>query len=200
MTDLLLAELLKNETKVNHQQLEKSLVKQMRLINTREEYVKLLQVFYGYFGALEEKINEFILPHHLEEEHQFQRRKTKNIAEDIDVYGGSIPEKATDKDLPEITNHLQAFGALYVIEGSTLGGKVIAKMMQRQMEMDAKEGFSFFHGYGDETESRWASFKELLNNQATDIIEKEKVVKAADETFAKFQMWIDKNPVVNLME
>ena len=200
MTDLLLAETLKKETKVNHQQLEKSLVKQMRSINTPEEYVKLLQLFYGYFGALEEKINEFILPYHLEEEHQFQRRKTKNIADDIHVYGGIIPEKATDEDLPEITNYLQAFGALYVIEGSTLGGKVIAKMMQRQMETDTTEGFTFFHGYGDETESRWASFKELLNNQATDIVEKENVVKAADETFAKFQRWIDKNPEVQIGE
>lgn len=198
MTELLLAELLKKETKVNHQQLEKALVKQMRLINTKGEYIKLLQLFYGYFGALEEKINEFILPHNLEEEHEFQRRKTKKIVEDIDVYSGVIPEKATDEDLPEITNQLQAFGALYVIEGSTLGGKVIAKMMQRQMETDAIEGFTFFHGYGDETESRWASFKELLNKQATDISEKEKVVKAADETFAKFQMWVDKNPVVHV--
>ena len=200
MSDLPLADLLKIETKVNHQQLEKSLIKQMRLITTPEHYVKLLQLFYGYFGALEEKINEFILPHHLEEEHQFQRRKTKNIEDDIHSYGGTIPEKATDEDLPEITNHLQAFGALYVIEGSTLGGKVIAKMMQRQMETDAIEGFTFFHGYGDETESRWAAFKKLLNKQSSDIVEKDKVVGAADETFAKFHSWIDKYPAVNMVE
>lgn len=195
MKDIVLANLLKQETKVNHQQLEKLLVKQMRLISKKEEYVKLLQIFYSYFGALEEKINKYILPHHLEEEHQFQRRKTDRIADDIVVSGGVVQEKAREYDLPEINNHLQALGALYVIEGSTLGGRVITKMMQRQLETDSMEGFTFFHGYGDETESRWATFKELLNDKARNIADTETVIRAADNTFAKFHMWIEKNSV-----
>lgn len=193
MKDILLANLLKQETKVNHQQLEKLLVKQMRLISRKEEYVKLLQIFYSYFGALEEKINKYILPHHLEEKHHFQRRKTDRIADDILVSGGVVREKARECDLPEINNHLQALGALYVIEGSTLGGRVITKMMQRQMETDSMEGFTFFHGYGDETESRWATFKELLNDPARNTADKEIVIRAADHTFAKFHMWMEKN-------
>lgn len=195
MTDQPVAELLKQETKVNHQQLEKLLVKQMRIITRKEDYVKLLQLFYSYFGALEDKINQFILSHKIEEEHSFQRRKTKSIADDIVASGGTVNEKCADEYLPEIKNDLQAFGALYVIEGSTLGGRVIAKMMQRQMDMNAIEGFTFFHGYGDETESRWAAFKELLNDQVNSNADKEDVVSAADETFAKFHSWIEKNPV-----
>ncbi len=193
MNDLLLADLLKQETKTNHQQLEKMLVKQMRLISTKEDYVKLLQLFYSYFGALEEKINQFIIPHHLEEEHQFQRRKTIRIAEDITVSGGVVKDKAKEEDLPEIMNRLQAFGALYVIEGSTLGGRVIAKMMQRQMDTNDLEGFTFFHGYGDETESRWTNFRELLNEQPDSLEDKEIMIRTADETFEKFKCWIEKN-------
>lgn len=195
MNDILLADLLKQETKVNHQQLEKILVKQMRLISNQPEYVKLLQLFYSYFGALEEKINQFILPHQMEEEHQFQRRKTTKIAEDIVASGGTVNNKCADGDLPKIKDHLQAFGALYVIEGSTLGGRVIAKMMQRQMDTNTLEGFTFFHGYGDETESRWARFRELLNAQPDNAEDKEVVIRAADETFEKFKLWIEKNPL-----
>lgn len=195
MKDILLADLLKQETKVNHQQLEKLLVKQMRSIDTREGYVKLLQLFYSYFGALEEKINRFILPHQMEVDHSFQRRKTIRIAEDIIASGGTVNEKCSDKYLPEIRNHLEAFGALYVIEGSTLGGRVITKMMQRQMDTDSLEGFSFFNGYGDDTEHRWSSFRELLNDQVHSKVDKKLVVKAADDTFAKFHRWIEKNPV-----
>ena len=195
MKDILLSDLLKQETKVNHQQLEKLLVKQMRLINTIEGYVKLLQLFYSYFGALEEKINYFILPIQMEEEHSFQRRKAIRLADDIIASGGIVNKKCADKDLPEIRNHLEAFGALYVIEGSTLGGRVITKMMQRQIATESLEGFSFFNGYGDDTEYRWSSFRELLNDQAHNDDDKKVVVQAADDTFAKFKGWIEKNPL-----
>ena len=194
MLNLPLSDLLKQETKVNHQQLEKLLIKQMRLISNKIGYVKLLQLFYSYFGALEEIINQYILPQQMEEDHHFQRRKTDRIAEDIIVSGGTVPEKCTDEDLPEIRNVLQAFGALYVIEGSTLGGSVIAKMMQRQINTDAKDGFTFFYGYGEETESRWAIFQQLLNNQSVNKADKEVVLQAADETFGKFKLWIEKKP------
>ena len=198
MRHILLADLLKQETKVNHQQLEKLLVRQMRSIHTKEGYIELLQLFYSYFGALEEKINHFILPHQMEEEHTFQRRKTIRLAEDIKALGGIVNEKCGEKDLPEIRSDLEAFGALYVIEGSTLGGRVITKMMQRQMNTDSLEGFSFFNGYGDDTERRWSSFKELLNDQGQNDADKKLVVSTADETFAKFKKWIEKNHVDDL--
>lgn len=195
MKHILLADLLKQETKVNHQQLEKLLVRQMRSINTKEGYVELLQLFYSYFGALEEKINHFILPHQMEEEHSFQRRKTIRLAEDIKALGGIVNEKCGEKDLPEIRSDLEAFGALYVIEGSTLGGRVITKMMQRQLDTESLDGFAFFNGYGDDTDHRWSSFRELLNDQGKNADDKKLVVQAADNTFAKFKSWIEKNPV-----
>ena len=67
--------------------------------------------------------------------------------------------------------------------------------MQRQMDTNTLEGFTFFHGYGDETESRWAKFRELLNAQADGLEDKEIIIRAADETFEKFKCWIEKNPL-----
>lgn len=195
MKDILLADLLKEETKVNHQQLEKLLVSQMRSIKTKDGYVKLLQLFYSYFGALEEKINHFIMAHEMEEQHSFQRRKTDRLSEDINGLGGIVNKKCGDIDLPKISNDLEAYGALYVIEGSTLGGRVITKMMQRQIGTDSLEGFSFFNGYGDDTERRWACFRESLNDQGKSDEDKVLVVRAANETFAKFKRWIETNPI-----
>ena len=188
-----LSELLKLTTKSNHQQLEKLLVLRLRLITTKEEYINLLQLFYSFFGGLEERINLYLLPH--QPGYQPQRRTTLSIAEDIITLGGSVNEKAKGGDLPEIENYLQALGALYVIEGSTLGGKIIVKMLQRQLNIENNQGLSFFSGYGEETESRWASFKELLNNQSMRTTDTGMVVFAANDTFAKFKLWIDKQPV-----
>jgi heme oxygenase len=199
MKDMLLSDLLKQETKANHQQLEKMLVRQMKSVSTMEGYIKILQLFYCYFGGLEEKINNFIIPQQMEEEHFFQRRKAIRLVNDIKVLGGIVKEKCTDKDLPEISNDLQAFGALYVIEGSTLGGRVITKMMQRQVDTESLHGFSFFTGYGDETELRWSSFKQLINNQGYNQDDKKVVVEAANDTFVKFKRWIETNSVVEFV-
>ena len=191
MAHYLLSEQLKQYTLSNHQQLEKSLITQMRSINTHEEYVKFLQFFYSYFGALEDKINQYIGAAQLVD--HLQRRKTESLLNDIKTIRGIIPEKAKDADLPKIENHLQAFGALYVIEGSTLGGKIISKMMAKQLNIENNKGLSFFSGYGEETERMWASFKELLNRQPQNEADAELIINAANDTFAKFKLWIEKN-------
>lgn len=185
-----LSDLLKQSTKINHQQLEKVMVKQLRLVKTNEDYIKLLQLFYSYFGGLEEKINLYITPFKLEND--FQRRKAARLSDDIKMLGGEIKEKAQNEDLPLIVNHLQAFGALYVLEGSTLGGRVIVKMLQRQLNTFENIGFTFFNGYNEKTEEMWASFKELLNKQPQNAEETEQVLNTANETFLKFKLCFEK--------
>lgn len=185
-----LSELLKQATISNHQRVEKLLVLRLRLIHSNEDYIKLLQLFYSFFGGLEEKINQYILPFH--PGHQPEKRNTSYIADDIKILGGTVPEKAKGGDLPEIENYLQAFGALYVIEGSTLGGKIIVQLLQRQLNIDHLKGFSFFHGYGEETESKWASFQKTLNELRKNATDTESIVFAANDTFAKFKLWIER--------
>jgi heme oxygenase len=186
---LMLSEKLKEETKQNHQQLEKALIGQLKAIRKPEEYAALLKLFYGYFGGLEEKINEAIDEAQLPDKDG--RRKTQSLANDLEYLKSNVPLKATDDDLPQITDHLQALGALYVIEGSTLGGKIISKMMQ-QLGFD-DTALSFFNGYGDDTEQMWDTFKQMLNNQAKTSADEQRVVNAANETFRKFGHWFSKN-------
>jgi len=115
-------------------------------MQTTEDYISLLQVFYSFFGALEDRINVYIgsaeLPDHL------QRRKSEALAIDIRTLGGILPQKAALSDIPEIDDHLQAFGALYVMEGSTLGGQIISQMIAKQLGIQDK-GISFFQNYGN---------------------------------------------------
>lgn len=185
-----LSEQLKLDTKSNHQQVEKLLIAQMRSIDTTESYVKLLRLFYGYFGALEDKINQYIGLAQLSDYQQ--RRKSDSLFNDIEDLGGFTLQKAEDTDLPEIKNHLQAFGALYVIEGSTLGGKIISKIMSKQLNLADEKGLSFFISYGDETEKMWEDFKVVLDLQPEHQGDAALIINAADETFAKFKLWIEK--------
>ena len=184
-----LSDYLKLHTKANHLQVEKLLVAKMRSIANSDDYVELLQIFYGYFGALEDKINRYIgnlqLPDYAE------RRKSESLFNDIKSLGNTVPQKPEVLDLPIIENSLQAFGALYVIEGSTLGGKIIAKLIANQLNLQNNNGLSFFTSYGDKTEKMWDGFKEILDMQPQNQADTKIILDAANDTFLKFKFWIE---------
>lgn len=52
-----------------------------------------------------------------------------------------------------------AFGMLYVIEGSTLGGQYIARNINARFGLDAAHGLAFFHGDGPRTGALWRDFR-----------------------------------------
>ncbi|QJD96187.1 biliverdin-producing heme oxygenase [Mucilaginibacter robiniae] len=187
----MLAEQLKKDTLQNHQQLEKMLVGRMKAIRSATDYVNLLQLFYSYFGGLETQIAPFINQSNLAD--YADRRKSEALANDIKALGGQPHEKASGTHLPAITNTAEAFAALYVIEGSTLGGKIISKMMAQQLNITDGRGLTFFSGYGDATESMWTGFKTALNAQAGTPSQQADIINTANETFAKFKQWVEKN-------
>lgn len=183
-------EKIKEATLQYHQQTEKVLVGKMKGMRSRQDYIDLLAAFYGYFGGLEQQIERYINASNLAD--YYDRRKTAAIADDIKALGGTIPAIANGNELPEIDNYLQAFGALYVIEGSTLGGKIISKMIQQHLHINDGAGLSFFNSYGDETEKMWNAFKEVLNSVAISHDDEEVILQAANQTFVKFKSWLEK--------
>ena len=80
-----------------------------------------------------------------------------------------------------------------MIEGSTLGGKIIAGMMRQHFTFNGNEGLSFFSGYGDDTDAMWASFKNELNAVAATAEDQTEITEAANQTFIKFGNWITKS-------
>lgn len=82
----------------------------------------------------------------------------------------------------------RAAGCLYVIEGSTLGGRVILKRLARDHRHPADGASRFFQGYGPDTDERWTTFgRELetsLGGNATALAE---ATVAAGETYRFFE-------------
>ena len=60
--------------------------------------------------------------------------------------------------MPDLATPAAIVGALYVIEGSTLGGKVIARQLAAHLGLNAAKGARFFHGHGAATEAHWGEF------------------------------------------
>ena len=77
-------------------------------------------------------------------------------------------------------NPAEAWGALYVFEGSTLGAVVIARLVG-----DAT--FRYLAGYGAGTEAMWSSMKVLLDDAIRSEEDLAGSVTAARRVFAQFE-------------
>jgi heme oxygenase len=81
-------------------------------------------------------------------------------------------------------------GALYVLEGSTLGGVQIARALRGVVSDDSGDGRRFFLGRGDRQSEMWRSFLERLEALSKDQVQSAKAVEAAIVTFQDFETWM----------
>ena len=85
-----------------------------------------------------------------------------------------------------------AIGALYVMEGSTLGGKQICRMIADNLNLPDHTALSFFYGYGAGTGSRWKEFLRVLD-QFSGTDQEPVIVEKANEVFLGFREWLKQN-------
>ena len=171
---------IKEATKAAHQELEKKVIFKLKAIRSNTDYAELLKHFYVYFKAVEAAIAPYIttdlLPDHSE------RRNSEYLKKDIEDLGGDVHE-LSDVKIPDISNTLQALGAMYVMEGSIMGGPIIVQMLAKY---GVNHGVSFFSGYGESTGTMWAKFVDVMNEAAKTETDELLAIKAANETFNRF--------------
>jgi heme oxygenase (biliverdin-IX-beta and delta-forming) len=89
------------------------------------------------------------------------RRRAHLLRRDLDALGlpedeiAALPRCA----LPALAGPQAALGALYVMEGSTLGGRVLVRHVARRLGVaEGMPGALYFSGYGDATGAMWRDF------------------------------------------
>jgi heme oxygenase (biliverdin-IX-beta and delta-forming) len=191
---LSISDRLKTFTTLSHQKLEKSIVGLIHDLQTSPDYSYLLGLFYSYFGGMERLIVRQDIKKYLPD--YDERRKAKLILEDLLALHISSPDFCQKDTLPVIDSPFRALGALYVMEGSTLGGVYIVKMIQKKLS--AKENiFHFFSGYGDRNPLMWNRFKNALDHSTADAEEMALILSGAEDSFHKFYEWINMNQNAN---
>jgi heme oxygenase len=91
--------------------------------------------------------------------------------------------------LPEMRDQPSLLGAMYVMEGSTLGGQLIARQFQRTLHLNEGKGDAFFRGYEDQTGPMWREFCDVLKMRVTDE-ETESAVLSAKAMFTPYGSWM----------
>ena len=81
-------------------------------------------------------------------------------------------------------------GCLYVLEGASLGGQVITRLVQDRLGIGPEDGGAFFYGYGNGTAARWESFRAYLEAYAEEHERQKAIIGAARATFKALGAWL----------
>ena len=73
-------------------------------------------------------------------------------------------------------------GALYVLEGSTNGGRFLARALRKSWDLDG-EGLAYFDPYGDEQPQMWAAFRRDMDEASFSADQEEAIIEMAKATF-----------------
>jgi heme oxygenase len=174
----------KEATRVSHATAEEVMMPLITGATTPHRYAALLQKLYGFYHPLEQLIQPFSaelqLPYSLE--------KSGLLVQDL-VQLGSREKGTLCAQMPVIENRYDALGALYVLEGAALGGRIIARMLSVHKDLPPS-AFAFFEGRGKETGPHWTQFTQLMNHQARTESQIAQVCAAASATFERHTEWM----------
>ena len=179
---------LKVTTAETHQATEKKMVGILKSLRNMTDYVNLLNRLHGFYAPVES-----LICRHLDSANFpdiGRRRRSDYLLWDIGETGLVAPQPRVCPELPRIDSYQRALGALYVLEGSTLGGQIIAGRISK--ELQTEKSLSFFGAYGAETRRMWQSFKDFIN-RPFHFIYRSEIIGAAKDTFITFSNWIDKH-------
>ena len=90
-----------------------------------------------------------------------QRQRAHLLRADLQALGmkdSTVASLPRCQELPKIDDCFDGLGCLYVLEGSTLGGKLIARELERRFGLDQQSGAAFFNSYGADVGSMWMEF------------------------------------------
>jgi heme oxygenase len=150
----------------------------------RERFEILLERFHGFHAVWEPAVAALIGDAALLE----PRRRLHLIEQDLQALGARPTNIARCSEAGALSA-FEAWGSLYVMEGSTLGGRIIAKRMSDEIWLPPG-GLRYFDPYGPETGSYWKVLRERLQAISSPTSD-EAIVIGARLTFERLTRWLE---------
>lgn len=148
---------LKRETAPLHAELD-AMVAPMLL--ERDRYRTLLAALRDAYGVIEHELARHAPQLARAAYDLTERRKLSWLDDDLNALSAS--DQAAIRASYTLPDASTAFGAIYVVEGATLGGQVIARQVIPALALSPERGCRFFHGYGAETGERWRETRNAI--------------------------------------
>ena len=167
----MLHETLKQATKNNHDELEQLMFVNDIMSGTLSlpHYKQILNTNYLVHKAFENYLFDNLSAETAEQLNIVNRRKLSALLADMQAMQMAIPLPVNDDELTFDKNDASLLGALYVLEGATLGGSVIFKRLKTNPELSALNlDFNYYQVYGDQLIPYWKTFCAVLDQQSED--------------------------------
>lgn len=116
------------------------------------------------------------------------RRRLSHLEADLERLGVDPSALPVCDDAARLAQGAGAIGSLYVMEGSTLGGQVIARALAKA-DWAPEGGLSYFQPYGARTGVMWRAFGDYADAR-TPPQDRGAVVSRAVETFDVLRLWL----------
>jgi heme oxygenase len=179
---------LKQATRKEHEALESGL-DLLRVGFGLTEYRELLVRYHGFYVSFEsfllEQAKQGSAPAMFYRE---ARCKADWLVADLKSLGifhcsGEAAQYSADLRLlfPCASHQL---GAVYVLEGSMLGGRVLSRHFGESLGLTAQHGLRFFSGYGASMASMWNGMLQLLESDVPATLSHEEVIAGARSMFS----------------
>lgn len=180
----MLLALLKSATAGHHARVEAAMPSLDQLA-TPEGYATALRALHGFHAAWEPAI--WRTPGVAEAGMDGGRRKLPLLRADLRALGIEPCETAPEARIPDAAH---ALGALYVLEGATLGGRIIHRRVAGALGVTPEHGAAYYGGYGDDTGERWKAFGRAVTRFAEETGDGARVVEGAVACFAALEAWL----------
>lgn len=179
---------LRTHTRSAHVRLEERLGR-FEWLATPETYACMLDRFYGFYVRAEPELARSTSE--IAGLELTLRRKTPLLTADLMSLGRTLHQL---RALPRIGtigvgDPARALGALYVLEGATLGGKLIQREVGRRLGLGAASGTAFFGAYGSDAARQWRRFGAVLGREAEEH-DLDAICDGASATFAALDRWL----------
>jgi heme oxygenase (biliverdin-IX-beta and delta-forming) len=184
---------LRNHTRAAHASIETvpSLAQLMAPDLTRTTYTRILLGMLAFHAAVEPAIAK-ALEHLPDAQTLLDGHHQRALREDI-AFLGATPE-ALSPDVPVLPDLTSGLGALYVVEGGNLGGRVIARHVSASLGVAPGAGGSFYGGLSAEAaRARWSLLVRILEDQRH-TIDLDALAESAGRVFACLERWMRRIP------
>jgi heme oxygenase len=168
-------QMLRIRTADSHQRLE-SAVDLMRSITSTDRYAGLLVKF----ATLHQRLDDEVVAQIAGQDH---RRKLPLLRSDLETLERSMPDPTSSFEFDSLASRI---GAMYVTEGSTLGGQVISRHVRETLPPGTPT--AYFSSYGSDTARQWNGFRALARRTLRDDTA---AAAALDGAAAVFQRFIE---------
>ena len=133
-------------------------------VRDRQDYRRLLECLFGLYEPLERSFQRLGdwegLGLDLSE-----RNHACRLSRDLAALGTDVPglPRAGPGRLPDLPAFPHALGAFYVLEGSTLGGRIILRALDSRLGPQIAGATRFLAGHGGATGPMWIAFRTALD-------------------------------------